>query len=156
MPADALWTFAMGCNVWLSFFRSYDAAALRRLEYKYLLACYGLPFIPALVYLFVSTIGRGKIYGSAVVSQTHPWLGPVTEHVTALVLDFAGMGLSTSCHILWTCLVYHPLDDRHLYPSRLGHFQMAQAASVYGENRRNQRVSSHWYHQDIGSHHHNQ
>jgi len=59
----------MSCNVWLSFFRSYDAAALRRLEYKYLLACYGVPFVPALIYLFVSTMGRGKIYGSAVVSQ---------------------------------------------------------------------------------------
>lgn len=60
----------MSCNVWLSFFRSYDAAALRRLEYKYLLACYGVPFVPALIYLFVSTMGRGKIYGSAVVSQS--------------------------------------------------------------------------------------
>ncbi|KAK5939605.1 hypothetical protein PMZ80_007984 [Knufia obscura] len=67
MPADALWTFAMSCNVWLSFFRSYDAAALRRLEWKYLLACYGVPFVPGLIYLFVNTIGRGKIYGSAVL-----------------------------------------------------------------------------------------
>ena len=69
MPADALWIFAMSCNVWLSFFRAYDVAALRRLEFKYLLACYGIPLIPALIYLFVSTSGRGKIYGTAVVSQ---------------------------------------------------------------------------------------
>lgn len=67
MPADALWTFAMGCNVWLSFFRSYDASALRRLEWKYLIACYGLPFIPAFIYIFVSTFDRGRVYGSAVV-----------------------------------------------------------------------------------------
>ncbi|KAJ9654870.1 hypothetical protein H2198_006143 [Neophaeococcomyces mojaviensis] len=67
MPADALWTFAMACNVWLSFFRSYDATTLRRLEFKYLLACYGLPFIPAFVYLFVETYERGKVYGSAVL-----------------------------------------------------------------------------------------
>lgn len=73
MPADALWTFAMSCNVWLSFFRSYDAAALRRLEWKYLLACYGVPFVPGLIYLFVNTIGRGKIYGSAVVCPICPY-----------------------------------------------------------------------------------
>ena len=70
MPADALWTFAMACNVWLSFFRSYDAVALRRLEFKYLLACYGVPFIPALIYLFVKSHERGKIYGSATVGNT--------------------------------------------------------------------------------------
>jgi len=69
MPADALWIFAMSCNVWLSFFRAYDVAALRRLEFKYLVACYGIPLIPALIYLFISTIDRGKIYGTAVVSQ---------------------------------------------------------------------------------------
>lgn len=69
MPADALWTFAMGCNVWLSFFRSHDASALRRLEWKYLIACYGVPLIPALIYLFVHSIDRGKVYGSAVVGQ---------------------------------------------------------------------------------------
>ncbi|KAJ9650317.1 hypothetical protein H2198_010372 [Neophaeococcomyces mojaviensis] len=67
MPADALWTFAMACNVWLSFFRSYDATALRRLELKYLLACYGLPFIPAFIYLFVTTHERGRVYGPAVL-----------------------------------------------------------------------------------------
>lgn len=69
MPADALWTFAMSCNVYLSFFRSYDTSALRRLELKYLIACYGLPFIPALVYLFVNTQSRGKIYGGATVRE---------------------------------------------------------------------------------------
>lgn len=67
MPADALWTFAMACNVWLSFFRSYDSLRLRKLEFKYIAACYGLPFIPAFVYLFISTHGRGKVYGTAVV-----------------------------------------------------------------------------------------
>lgn len=67
MPADALWTFAMSCNVYLSFFHSYDTSALRKLEWKYFLACYGVPFIPALTYLFVSSQERGKIYGGATV-----------------------------------------------------------------------------------------
>ncbi|PYI30844.1 Nnf1-domain-containing protein [Aspergillus indologenus CBS 114.80] len=65
MPADALWTFAMACNVWLTFFHKYDSEQLRRLEVKYLLACYGLPFVPAFVYFFIETKTRGKIYGAA-------------------------------------------------------------------------------------------
>lgn len=69
MPADALWTFAMACNVWLSFFRNYDAATFRRLEYRYIIACYGIPFIPALTYLFIRTEDREKIFGSAVVGD---------------------------------------------------------------------------------------
>lgn len=68
MPADALWTFAMACNVWLTFFKQYDAAALRHLEWKYGLLCYGAPFVPAFTYLFISTHSRGKLYGSANVS----------------------------------------------------------------------------------------
>ncbi|RAH73693.1 putative cAMP receptor-like protein [Aspergillus aculeatinus CBS 121060] len=65
MPADALWTFAMACNVWLTFFHKYDSEQLRRLEVKYLVACYGLPFIPAFIYFFIETKTRGKIYGAA-------------------------------------------------------------------------------------------
>jgi hypothetical protein len=68
MPADALWTFAMACNVYLTFFYKYNSEQLRRLECKYLIFCYGLPFIPAFVYFFVKTKARGKVYGSAVVS----------------------------------------------------------------------------------------
>ncbi|KAE8351761.1 hypothetical protein BDV28DRAFT_149697 [Aspergillus coremiiformis] len=78
MPADALWTFAMACNVYLTFFYKYNSEQLRRLEWKYLLFCYGLPFIPAVVYFFVKTKARGRIYGYAVlwcwVSQTWDWL----------------------------------------------------------------------------------
>lgn len=79
MPADALWTFAMACNVWLSFFRSYDAVQLRRLEWKYCVACYGLPFIPAFIYLFISTPGRGKVYGSATVSDLKSEMNQLTS-----------------------------------------------------------------------------
>ncbi|OKL59706.1 hypothetical protein UA08_05140 [Talaromyces atroroseus] len=65
MPADALWTFAMAFNVYLTFFHKYDASSLRNLEWKYLVLCYGLPFIPPFVYFFVSTSSKGPIYGSA-------------------------------------------------------------------------------------------
>lgn len=78
MPADALWTFAMACNVWLSFFRNYDSATFRRLEYKYILACYGIPFVPAFVYLFIRTEDRDRIYGPAVVC-TQKWQLPVRD-----------------------------------------------------------------------------
>ena len=67
MPADALWTFAMACNVYLTFFYKYDSEQLRHLEWKYLIFCYGLPFIPAFIYFFIKTDASGRIYGSAIV-----------------------------------------------------------------------------------------
>jgi hypothetical protein len=67
MPADALWTFAMACNVYLTFFHTYNADQLRRLEWKYVVGCYGLPFIPAFVYFFIHTPARGRVYGSAIL-----------------------------------------------------------------------------------------
>lgn len=68
MPADALWTFAMACNVYLTFFHKYNSEQLRKLEWKYVLCCYGSPFIPAFAYFFIQTQARGRIYGSAIVS----------------------------------------------------------------------------------------
>ncbi|KAJ5470791.1 hypothetical protein N7530_008148 [Penicillium desertorum] len=67
MPADALWTFAMACNVYLTFFHKYDSEQLRRLEWKYVLCCYGVPFVPAFAFFFVQTQARGRIYGSAIL-----------------------------------------------------------------------------------------
>ena len=58
----------MACNVYLTFFRKYNSDQLRKQEWKYLLFCYGLPFIPAFVYFFVRSRSRGRVYGSAVVS----------------------------------------------------------------------------------------
>lgn len=58
---------AMAVNVYLTFFRKYDQHDLRSLELKYGVLCYGTPFVPAVVYLFVNTPGKGRIYGSAVV-----------------------------------------------------------------------------------------
>ncbi|EED17033.1 cAMP receptor-like protein, putative [Talaromyces stipitatus ATCC 10500] len=65
MPADALWTLAMAFNVYLTFFHKYDAVKLRRLEWKYLVLCYGLPFIPPFIYFFIHSSSKGPVYGSA-------------------------------------------------------------------------------------------
>ncbi|KAJ5562382.1 hypothetical protein N7461_001143 [Penicillium sp. DV-2018c] len=67
MPADALWTFAMACNVYLTFFHKYNSEQLRHLEWKYVLCCYGVPFVPAFAYFFIQTQARGHIYGSAIL-----------------------------------------------------------------------------------------
>ncbi|KFY39282.1 hypothetical protein V495_06036 [Pseudogymnoascus sp. VKM F-4514 (FW-929)] len=65
MPADALWTLSMALNVYLTFFHRYGTLDLRRLEYYYLSLNYGIPMIPALVYVFVETEKRGHIFGDA-------------------------------------------------------------------------------------------
>lgn len=65
MPADAYWTLAMACNVFLTFYYKFDAEQLRRLEVYYLICCYGVPFIPAFVYIFAKAEGKGHIYGNA-------------------------------------------------------------------------------------------
>ncbi|KAG9239291.1 putative cyclic AMP receptor-like protein A [Amylocarpus encephaloides] len=65
MPADAYWTLAMACNVWLTFYRKYDKTQLRNLEKYYIILCYGIPLIPAIAFLFVQTAGKGHMYGNA-------------------------------------------------------------------------------------------
>ena len=65
MPADALWTLAMAVNVYLTFYFKYDAQKLRQMEIPYLVCCYGVPFIVALSYIFVSTADKGRMYGNA-------------------------------------------------------------------------------------------
>ena len=65
MPADAFWTLAMAVNVYLTFYFKFDAQRLRRMELSYLIACYGVPFVIALAYIFVSTPEKGRMYGNA-------------------------------------------------------------------------------------------
>jgi hypothetical protein len=72
LPADALWTMAMAINVYLTFFCKYNQRDLRSLELKYGILCYGTPFVPAVVYLFINPPGKGRIYGSAVVRKFSP------------------------------------------------------------------------------------
>ncbi|KAL8751576.1 MAG: hypothetical protein Q9199_006320 [Rusavskia elegans] len=65
LGVDAFWSCCMACNVYLAFFHKYTDRQLRSLDKWYLLGCYGASFVPALTFLFVSTQGRGKIYGPA-------------------------------------------------------------------------------------------
>lgn len=65
MPADAFWILAMAINVYLTFYAKFDGQKLRKMEIPYLLFCYGVPFVVALVFIFVSSPTKGKIYGDA-------------------------------------------------------------------------------------------
>ncbi|KKK15962.1 hypothetical protein ARAM_002807, partial [Aspergillus rambellii] len=103
MPADALWTFAMAFNVYLTFFHKFNSDQLRRLEWKYLVLCYGLPFIPAFVYFFIKSTSRGRIYGSAIlwcwVTQSWDFLrlalfyGPVWLVIVLTLSIYARIGV---------------------------------------------------------------
>ncbi|KAJ5885878.1 hypothetical protein N7504_011714 [Penicillium tannophilum] len=66
-PADAFWSLCMALNIYLTCFRRYDIAMLRKLEWKYFLFSYGVPFVPAFIFLFIETESNGKVYGSAYI-----------------------------------------------------------------------------------------
>src|SRR5690348_16091922 len=67
--ADLLWNFCMAVNLYLAVFHRFSALDLRKMEWKYCLFCYGTPFVPALVLLFVKSETRGRVYGDAIVRQ---------------------------------------------------------------------------------------
>lgn len=82
----------MACNVYLTFRHRYSSSQLRGLEWKWLLACYGIPFIPAITYAFVRTEAKGRIYGPATVSfQNAPLLASQADRF--LSFDSFGVGL---------------------------------------------------------------
>lgn len=66
----------MGTNVYLTFFHGYDSHSLRRLEPIYLAVCYGLPLLPAFIYLLLDVTGRENIYGAA---NIWCWITPEYE-----------------------------------------------------------------------------
>lgn len=55
----------MALNVYLTVFKKYTTKRLKNLELTYICACYGIPSIPALVFLFLSNGNGGPIYGPA-------------------------------------------------------------------------------------------
>jgi len=65
MQSDPMWSLAMAVNVYLVFFRRYDASRLKKLYWVYGVLCYGLPFIPAMVCLLLKVRNKGKMYGNA-------------------------------------------------------------------------------------------
>ncbi|KAL8770621.1 MAG: hypothetical protein Q9209_003689 [Squamulea sp. 1 TL-2023] len=73
--ADVLWNLAMAINVYLTIFKKYNSEQLKAIEWRYHLLCYGTPFIIALIFCFIDTQGRGKMYGEA---QLWCWISPVS------------------------------------------------------------------------------
>ncbi|KAG8630058.1 hypothetical protein KVT40_001677 [Elsinoe batatas] len=67
LGVDGLWAFCMAINVYLAFFQGYSVEQFKRLDMWYLLFCYGLSFLPAFVFIFVSATDRGRIYGPATI-----------------------------------------------------------------------------------------
>lgn len=67
MPADAFWTLTMAINVWLTFYQKFDAPRLRKMEVYYWTFCYGVPFIPALAFLFIRNGDGVRVYGDAIL-----------------------------------------------------------------------------------------
>jgi hypothetical protein len=58
----------MATNVYLVFWRGYDAVQLRHLEKWYLLFAYGLPAIPPTIYVILDHVRPDPILGPATVS----------------------------------------------------------------------------------------
>ncbi|EEH45260.2 uncharacterized protein PADG_01410 [Paracoccidioides brasiliensis Pb18] len=67
LPANSLWIFCMALNVYLTSFRRYRPTELKRLEWRYFILCYLIPFIPAFIFLFIRTRVRGPVYGDAIM-----------------------------------------------------------------------------------------
>jgi hypothetical protein len=67
MMADSLWVFCMATNVYLVFWRGYDAQQLRYLEKCYLLLAYGMPVIAPMVYVIMDHHSKTRIMGPATV-----------------------------------------------------------------------------------------
>lgn len=57
----------MAVNVYLTFYRKFDAVALRRMEIPYIFLCYGIPMISSLVFLFVKNSHGTRVYGNALL-----------------------------------------------------------------------------------------
>ncbi|OMP86829.1 Cyclic AMP receptor-like protein A [Diplodia seriata] len=103
MPADSLWTFCMALNVYLTFFKNYNSVDLGGLELRYFVTCYGVCFVPALIYLVLdhSRLQTG-IYGDALlwcwVSKDWEWMriaffyGPVWVVIAVIIFIYCYTG----------------------------------------------------------------
>lgn len=62
----------MSLNVYLTFFHRYSGNQLYALERYYIAINYGVPFVPAVIYLLIEGNDRGPMYGDATVSYSLP------------------------------------------------------------------------------------
>lgn len=65
MFADVFWALAMASNVFLTFYRQFDVGRLRKKEPLYVVLCYGVPFVPALAFIFAKNGNGVRAYGNA-------------------------------------------------------------------------------------------
>ena len=102
----------MAINIYLVLFKNWSTRQLRSLDQMYLIATYGISLIPAVVFIFVNTRSRGKVYGPAVVSSHLLAIvidsGLPTNNNIALVLDIWTMGISSHRRPLWFHVVCRP------------------------------------------------
>ncbi|PKS11647.1 hypothetical protein jhhlp_001798 [Lomentospora prolificans] len=98
MPADSLWTLSMAINVYLTFYRKFDAQKLRKMEIPYLVINYGVPFVPAFTYIFVKDGEGNRVYGDATL-----WCWVTPEWQTFRIVTFYG---PVWLVILSTMLIY--------------------------------------------------
>ncbi|OBT47495.1 hypothetical protein VE00_03261 [Pseudogymnoascus sp. WSF 3629] len=124
MPADSLWTLAMAVNVYLTFFHRYSASQLRSLEWKYLLACYCIPFVPALVFIFIKTEERGRIFGSAVL-----WCWITVEWNALRIAIFYG----PVWVVLLATMTIYVFIGRVVYANRKRLRELSRSTSATGE-----------------------
>lgn len=68
----------MAINVYLTFYFKFDGRRLRKMEIPYLLGCYGIPLIPAFVFIFIRDKHNQRVYGDATLWC---WVTPEWEYL---------------------------------------------------------------------------
>ncbi|CZR56792.1 uncharacterized protein PAC_06681 [Phialocephala subalpina] len=100
--SDPYWCCAASITVLLIFYRRISVERIKKFWWLYCLLCYGLPFIPAITFLFYRD-RNGPIYGYAIIwcfiGQTHAWdriysfYGPVWVMAIASLLNYFLVGV---------------------------------------------------------------
>jgi hypothetical protein len=117
MQSDPMWSLAMAVNVYLVFFRRYDATRLKRLYWVYGIICYGIPFIPAMVCLLYKN-QKGEIYGNATVRIPFHILTFSLTDLSALVLDRFFVGPITNLFLLCSHMGLYFSSHHYIRPGR--------------------------------------
>lgn len=150
IPADALWNLAMATNVYLSIFKNYNATDLRKLEWRYLALCYGIPLIPAIIYLPLETKGKGRMYGPATIwcSISKEWA--VFRIATFYAPVWAFMLITFTIYALVGNKLYQArrwLHNSTIQPPK--HFIQSPIRSQKTTNVENSELASSCYDMDI-------
>ena len=107
LGVDCYWALCMALNVYLVFFRGYTVSQLRALDVRYLLVCYGMALVPALVFVFVDTPDQGHVYGPAVIwcwiTTEWDWMRIVFLYgIVWLAVIVAFIVYAMAAQVIWT------------------------------------------------------